>query len=196
MLDFLAERDGVTFVGEPAVLRTSWSEEMVRWINSPAIMAVLVMLAMLGAYIELSSPGVGLPVLVAVVCVVTIVGSKYLVDMANWVEVLILVAGVLLMMVEVFVLPGFGVAGFAGILCILAGLFGMLSPNLPNEVPWPDSEVEWELFAGRGCRVRCFGVVDCAVFAEDTVSARFDPCSDRCSAGCRDWGQYDESAER
>lgn len=147
VLDFLAERDGVTFIGKPIVLKTTWSEEMVRWINSPAVMAVLVMLAMLGVYIELSSPGVGLPGLVAVVCVVIIIGSKYLIDMANWVEVLILVVGVLLLLVEVFVLPGFGVAGFAGILCILAGLFGMLSPNLPNEVPWPDSELEWDLFA-------------------------------------------------
>ncbi len=147
VLDFLADRDGVTFIGEPAVLRTNWSEEMVRWLNSPAVMAVLVMLAMLGAYIELSSPGVGLPGLVALVCVVTIIGSKYLVDMANWLEVLILIVGVLLLMTEVFILPGFGLAGFLGIMCILAGLFGMLSPNLPNEVPWPDSELEWDLFA-------------------------------------------------
>lgn len=147
VLDFLAERDGVTFVGEPTVLRTSWSEEMVRWVNSPAVMAVLVMLAMLGAYIELSSPGIGLPGLVAAICIVTIVGSKYLVDMANWVEVLMLAAGILLMMVEIFVLPGFGVAGFAGILCIVGGLFGMLVKNPPGEVPWPDSEIEWDLFA-------------------------------------------------
>jgi len=147
VLDFLAERDGVTFIGEPAVLRTNWSEEMVRWLNSPAVMAVLVMLAMLGVYIELSSPGLGLPGLLAVVCVVIIVGSKYLVDMANWVEVLILVVGVLLLMIEIFVLPGFGVAGFLGILCIFGALFGMLVRNPPGEVPWPDSELEWDLFA-------------------------------------------------
>jgi membrane-bound serine protease (ClpP class) len=148
VLGFLAERDGVTFIGEPVILRTNWSEEMVRWLNSPAVMAVLVMLAMLGLYIEMSSPGLGLPGLVAVVCVVTIVGSKYLIDMANWVEMLILVVGVLLLMVEIFVLPGFGVAGFLGILCILAGLFGMLVRNPPGEVPWPDGPVEWDLFAG------------------------------------------------
>jgi membrane-bound serine protease (ClpP class) len=35
-LGFLAKRDGVTFVGEPIVLKTNWSEEMVRWVNSPA----------------------------------------------------------------------------------------------------------------------------------------------------------------
>lgn len=147
LLDFLARRDGVTFAGQPVVLRTTWSEEMVRWLNSPAVMAVLVMLAMLGAYIELSSPGVGLPGLVAVICVVTIVGSKHLVDMANWVEILVLVLGVLLLLVEIFVIPGFGIAGFLGIVFILAGLFGMLVNNLPNEVPWPDSQFEWNQFS-------------------------------------------------
>jgi len=145
-LDFLGERDGVEFAGEPVVLRTTWSEEMVRWLNSPAVMAVLVMLAMLGVYLELSSPGVGLPGLVALICVVVIVGSKYLVDLANWVEVLILVVGLLLLMVEIFVLPGFGVAGISGILCIFLGIFGMLSDNLPNEVPWPNGDYEWDLF--------------------------------------------------
>jgi membrane-bound serine protease (ClpP class) len=147
VLDFLEQRDGITFAGEPAVLRTNWSEEMVRWLNSPAVMAVLVMLAMLGAYLELSSPGVGLPGLVAVICIVTIIGSKHLVGMANWVEILVLVLGVLLLLVEIFVLPGFGIAGFLGIVFILAGLFGMLVENLPNEVPWPDSQFEWDQFS-------------------------------------------------
>lgn len=147
VLDFLGKRDGVTFAGEPAVLETNWSEELVRWINSPAIMAVLVMLAMLGVYLELSSPGVGLPGLVAVICVVIIVGSKYMVDLANWVEVLMLVTGTVLLLIEFFVLPGFGIAGFLGIFCILGGIFGMLVKNPPGEVPWPETEVEWGVFA-------------------------------------------------
>jgi membrane-bound serine protease (ClpP class) len=112
VFEFLAERDGVTFAGEPMVLKTNWSEEMVRWLNSPAVMAVLVMLAMLGVYIEFNTPGVGLPGLVAAICFAIIIGSKYLVGMANWVEVALFFIGVLLLMVEIFVLPGFGIAGF------------------------------------------------------------------------------------
>ncbi len=146
VLDFLAQRDGVRFVGEPMVLKTTWSEELVRWLNSPAVMAVLVMLAMLGVYLELSSPGVGLPGLVALISIVIIIGSKYMVDLANWVEVLVLLLGVALLLVEIFVLPGFGVAGIAGILCILAGIFGMLVKNPPDQVPWPRSPLDWRLF--------------------------------------------------
>ena len=145
-LDFLAERDGVTFAGEPVVLRTNWSEEMVRWVNSPGVMAVLVTVALLGVYIEFSTPGIGLPGLVAAICFVTIIGSKYLVGLANWFEVLVLVAGLILLLVEIFLLPGFGVAGLSGIACILAGLFGMLSKNEPGRLPWPETQFEWDIF--------------------------------------------------
>jgi len=146
VLKFLAERDGVTFEGKTTVLETTWSEEMVRWVNSPAVMAVLVMLALLGIYIEFNTPGVGLPGLVAVICFTIIIGSKYLHGMANWVEVAFFVIGILLLMVEIFVLPGFGIAGFSGILCILAGLFGMLVKNPPDRLPWPQDVPAWHDF--------------------------------------------------
>lgn len=147
VLDFLAERDGVTFVGEPIVLETNWSEEMVRWVNSPAVMAVLVMLAMLGVYIEFNTPGLGLPGLAAVICFVIIIGSKYLVGLANWVEVALFAVGILLLLVEIFVLPGFGVAGFLGVTCIIAGVFGMLIKNPPDKLPWPRDEIAWNDFS-------------------------------------------------
>jgi len=146
VLDFLAERDGVVFPAEPVVYKTTWSEEMVRWINSPAVMAVLVMLAMLGVYVELNTPGLGLPGLVAVICVVIIVGSKFLVGMANWVEVAIFVVGIVLLLIEIFAIPGFGIAGLTGILCIILGVFGMLIKNAPDRLPWPQTEFDWVLF--------------------------------------------------
>jgi membrane-bound serine protease (ClpP class) len=145
-LEYLEERDGVTFAGEPMVLETLWSEEMVRWLNSPAVLAVLVMIALLGVYIEFNTPGVGLPGLVAVICFAVIIGSKYLIGLANWVEVAIFVVGVLLLLVEIFVLPGFGIAGVLGIIFMVFGLFGMLIRNAPGELPWPHTPLDWELF--------------------------------------------------
>lgn len=145
-LEFLAKRDGVSFAGEPTVLRPNWSEQMVRWLNSPAVMAVLIMIAMLGVYVEFNTPGIGLPGLVAVIGFALIIGSKYLVGMANWVEVVLFGLGILLLLIEIFVLPGFGVAGVLGVLCILAGVFGMLVRNPPNRLPWPQSNLDWRLF--------------------------------------------------
>jgi membrane-bound serine protease (ClpP class) len=109
-------------------------------------MAVLVMLAMLGVYIEFNTPGVGLPGLAAVICFAIIIGSKYMVGLANWVEVVLFIVGILLLLIEFFVLPGFGVAGMMGIICVLAGLFGMLIKNPPNRIPWPDGPANWDVF--------------------------------------------------
>jgi membrane-bound serine protease (ClpP class) len=172
VLSFLSERDGITFAKKRIVLRTNWSEEMVRWITSPIVMAVLVMLAMLGVYIELNTPGLGLPGLVAVICVVIIVGSKYLIGMANWVEVVIFILGVILLGIEIFVIPGFGLAGFTGILCILAGLFGMLIRNAPGELPWPQGKFEWQIFVD-GLAALSLGFVGFLVLAY--IFARYLP---------------------
>lgn len=146
VLDFLAERDGVKFAGEPMLLETSWSEEMVRWLNSPVVMAILVMLALLGVYMEFNTPGLGLPGLVAVICFVIIIGSKYLIGLANWVEVALFIIGIILLLIEFLVLPGFGIAGISGIICIFAGLFGMLIKNPPDKLPWPSNAVDWSDF--------------------------------------------------
>jgi membrane-bound serine protease (ClpP class) len=64
--------------------------------------------------------------------------------MANWVEIVLLFIGILLLLVEIFVLPGFGIAGFLGIGCILIGLFGMLIRNAPDELPWPETAGDWQ----------------------------------------------------
>ena len=64
-------------------------------------------------------------------------------------EVAVFVVGIILILVEIFVIPGFGIAGITGIACIIAGGFGMLIKNEPGELPWPDWKVlfpESEMF--------------------------------------------------
>jgi len=145
MLDFLAARDQVAISRPAVVLETNWSEKMVRWLNHPAVMSVLIMVALLGIYIELSTPGVGLPGLVAVISLSVIIGSKYLVGMANWVEIALFFVGMLLLLLEFLVIPGFGIAGVLGILCMVGGLFGMLMRNPPERLPWPQTQFDWQL---------------------------------------------------
>ncbi len=144
LLSFIETRDDVTFEGAPQTLEPNWSEQMVRAVNHPTVMGALVTIALLGLYIEFSSPGLGLPGLAAVICFVVLIGSKYLVGLANWIEIAVFVSGLLLLLVEVFVIPGFGIAGIAGILCIAAGLFGMLLRNGVNEIPWPRNNMDWQ----------------------------------------------------
>lgn len=146
MASFIAQRDGVVFERPFLRLETNWSEELVRWLNSPVIMGILFMGLMLGFYVEINTPGLGAAGLTALVCLALIVGSKYLVGMANWVEIVILLAGVLMLLLEIFVIPGFGFVGVFGIVFIAAGLFGMLIRNAPDELPWPRGPQGWDLF--------------------------------------------------
>ena len=200
-LAFLEQRDGVRLRRRAEGARTSWSEQMVSWLNSPGVMGVLVMLALLGVYIEFSTPGFGLPGLVAVICFAIIVGSKYLVGMANWVEIILLFVGIVLLLVEIFVLPGFGVAGILGIVCVLVGLFGMLIRNAPDELPWPDTTeglavavLRRDLAGGRVRRVSRAGLAAVAIPAEDPVHERADPVADRGLRPERGADQHDEPA--
>lgn len=157
-IDFIAERDDVTFQGQPAYFPMLWSEQMVRWINSPTVMGILIMITMLGIYIEFNTPGIGLPGLVAAICVVIIISSKYLTGLANWLEVALFLTGIILLLIEFLVLPGFGIAGILGFLCVAAGLFGMLIKNPPDKLPWPQTAFDWQLFAN-GIHGLIFGIV-------------------------------------
>jgi membrane-bound serine protease (ClpP class) len=147
VLDFIADRYHVTLSKDVIRLETLWSEEMVRWLNSPVISGLLVMGILLGIYVELHTPGLGLPGLLALVCLIILVGSRYLSGLANWIEVAVLAIGIVLVLVEIFVIPGFGITGIAGIMCILAGLFALMIQNAPDEIPWPRSEQAWRAFS-------------------------------------------------
>ena len=145
-LAFLEGRDGLNFVRPVPVLETNWSEQMVRTINHPAVIGILVTVALLGLYMELSAPGLGLPGLLSVICFAIIIGSKYLHGMANWVEIAVLIVGVLLLLVEFLFIPGFGIPGFLGIACLIVGGLGLLVRNDPGQLPWPQNDLDWALF--------------------------------------------------
>ena len=129
-----------------------------------ALAVMLVLIALLGVYIELNTPGIGLPGLVALICFVIIIGSKHLTGLANWVEVALFVSGLILLCIEVFILPGFGIAGTLGIIFIIAGLFGMLVKNPPNQIPWPSDPDSWQIFTD-GVMGLTFGFFGFLIFA-------------------------------
>jgi membrane-bound serine protease (ClpP class) len=66
--------------------------------------------------------------------------------MALWWEIALFGLGLILIMVEVFITPGFGVMGISGILCVLAALLAIAVPNAPGEMPVPKGEWAWQWF--------------------------------------------------
>lgn len=105
-------------------------DEIAGFLTNPALQAILVTLIFGGIFMELKTPGVGLPAAVACTAAVLYFAPLYLDGLAaNW-EILIFVVGVILLIFEIFVIPGFGIAGISGFTLIFAALVLALVGNV------------------------------------------------------------------
>lgn len=118
-------------------IEESWSERIVRFLQP--FLPILMLMGIGAIYTEIKAPGFGIPGIIGITCLGLVFFSQYLVGLADHTELLLLLMGTLLLGVEVFVLPGFGVAGITGLLIIAAGLvlsfqgFVVPDPSLPWE---------------------------------------------------------------
>lgn len=104
-------------------------DKIISFFLSPAISGVLILIILGGIYFELQTPGVGFPLLAAIIATLLYFIPYYLNGLAeNW-EVLVFFAGIILLAVELFIIPGFGVFGILGIVFILGGLVLGMLPN-------------------------------------------------------------------
>ncbi|MCA9545172.1 MAG: hypothetical protein KC613_12300, partial [Myxococcales bacterium] len=120
---------------EVAAPTENWAEGLARFLTSPAVSGVLMLIGMLGLYMELSTPGVGLPGLVGVLALGAFFGGHMVVALAGWEEVALFLLALALLAAEVFVIPGFGIAGVAG-LALLGVSLVMAMMDLPLSVAW------------------------------------------------------------
>jgi membrane-bound serine protease (ClpP class) len=100
----------------------TWAETLVRILTHPVLSSLLLAIGVLGLIIEVQTPGVGLPGGLGLVCLGLFFWGHWLVALAGWEELLLVGTGLVLLTVEIFVTPGFGVAGFLGIGAVLGGL--------------------------------------------------------------------------
>jgi membrane-bound serine protease (ClpP class) len=108
----------------------NWAENLVRWLTHPVVSSLLVSIAMLGILIELRTPGFGVPGGLGIASLGLFLWGHWLVQLAGWEEMLLALGGVVLVALELFVIPGFGIAGILGILALLAALvLSMLGPG-------------------------------------------------------------------
>jgi membrane-bound serine protease (ClpP class) len=131
--------------GRIAVYPVTWSETLVAWLNNMYFKAVLVLVGMLGIYIELTTPGFGVPGAVALAAFGLLFTASFLAGRPEWVPVLLFVGGAALLAVEVFVTPGFGVMGASGALLVLAAIVLALPPSYVE--PGSGGGVDWDALA-------------------------------------------------
>ena len=100
----------------------NWAEGVVRLLTNPIVSSLLVTVAMLGIVVELRTPGFGIPGALGVASLALVLWGHWIVQLAGWEEMLLIVAGLMLLVAEIFVIPGFGIAGALGIAALVGGL--------------------------------------------------------------------------
>lgn len=108
----------------------SFYDKVRGFLTNGVVQALLIMFIIGGIYFELQSPGIGFPTAVAITAAILYFTPLYLTGYAqNW-EVLLFVVGLILIVFEIFVIPGFGVTGILGILCVFSALVLALIGNI------------------------------------------------------------------
>ncbi len=127
-------------------------DKIIGLLINPFVTGILIMIIIGGIYFELQSPGIGFPLAASIIAALLYFAPLYLEGMAEYWELILFGVGVILILVEIFAIPGFGVAGIAGIIAMITGLTLSL---IDNEI-LKDFE-----FSGEGMRLllRSFGTV-------------------------------------
>lgn len=100
----------------------TWAESLVRVLTHPVVSSILIAVGMLGIIVEIQSPGFGVGGAFGLTSLALFLWGHWLVRLAGWEEVLLIGIGLILLVTEVFVTPGFGIFGGLGIVALLGGL--------------------------------------------------------------------------
>jgi membrane-bound ClpP family serine protease len=133
-----------------ARLNQSWSEHVVDFMTQGmtgiVVRAILIVVFLLGLFIELSMPGVGVAGLAALLAFAGLVVPPLLINASAWWTIVAILVGVALILTEVFITPGFGLPGISGLILLLMGLIGTFAPAgqlFPGTGPGSDSGLAW-----------------------------------------------------
>jgi len=109
----------------------NWSENIVRFLTNPVVASLLTTFGFLGILFELQSPGWGIPGFVGLTCLILSLSVSYIAQLATMSDMIFILTGLSLMLLEMLVIPGFGIVGIGGIGFMLYGLYLLLLPEVP-----------------------------------------------------------------
>jgi membrane-bound serine protease (ClpP class) len=150
----------------PHTLEPSSADGVVALLASGGLQGILILIGLGALFLEISTPGFGIPGTVAILCFLTIFGTNSMLGTVGSPEILLFLLGVGLLVLEIFVIPGFGVAGVSGIVFIGVALVLSMQDFVIPGVDW-----EWDilyrniLVVGAGLTAGIAGIVILALFA-------------------------------
>ncbi|MCM1163971.1 MAG: nodulation protein NfeD [Muribaculaceae bacterium] len=121
----------------------TWTDRLIGFFTNPAVQAVLIMIIMGGIYMELHTAGMGFPTVAAITAACLYFLPIYITGIASPWIILIFVAGLILILLEIFVVPGFGVTGITGIICVCAALILGMIENYTFSITHTSTTAVW-----------------------------------------------------
>jgi membrane-bound serine protease (ClpP class) len=130
-----------TLYGAGAVERyeETWSESLVGFLVNPIVRACLLLLGIVGLLLEYFSPGLLVPGIVGIAAIAVLIGAPFLIGLAQTWHLILIVAGVALVIYEMFTMSTFGVLAVLGLLMFIAGLVLSGVQTASNGLPEPGS---------------------------------------------------------
>lgn len=114
----------------------NWAEMVVRFLSHPVVAPFLLSMGFLGLIVEIKTAGFGLAGALGLTSVALFFGAHMIVGLAGWEEVILLGIGLVLLGIEIFVVPGFGLFGVGGVLAVLASIYLSLVGHLATGVDY------------------------------------------------------------
>jgi membrane-bound serine protease (ClpP class) len=129
-------------VDQPRILELSATsaDRAVRLFTSAGVTSLLIFIGVIALFMELASPGFGIPGGIALAAFGALFTGNILLGMVGSLELLLFVTGVALLIIEIFIIPGFGVAGISGLVLMAMGLVFSMQDFVIPTLPW-----QWDL---------------------------------------------------
>lgn len=108
----------------------TWLDKLIQLLLNPLLQSIFMMMIIGGIFVEIRTPGIGLPLVTAIVGALLYFAPAYIGHLAQSWEILLFVVGLLMIAVEIFVLPGFGVCGIFGIIAVITALAFSMVDNI------------------------------------------------------------------
>jgi len=135
--DFVQFKRFYGLENDPMLVEPGWADTLVQGLADPFMAGLLLLIGGAALYIELHSPGVGIGAFVAAICFLLFFWSRYLGGTAGWLEISLFLAGMICLLLEIFVIPGFGIFGLGGGVLILVSLI-----LASQTFVWPHNEYQ------------------------------------------------------
>ncbi|MCF7953208.1 MAG: nodulation protein NfeD [Spirochaetales bacterium] len=122
-------------------LSPSGADRAVSLLTGSTLSSILILIGIIALFMEITSPGFGIPGTIAVLAFAALFSGNALLGNVGSVELLLFVTGVALLIIEIFLIPGFGLAGISGIAMMVIGLIFSMQDFLIPDVSW-----QWDIF--------------------------------------------------